>query len=378
VVLASATPSLETLRNAETGRYRWLRLSARHGAARLPDIELIDLRTHPPEPGRWLSPPLVAAMREAYGRGEQTLLFLNRRGYAPLVLCRACGERMTAPDTDSWLVEHRYSGRLVCHLTGFSMPKPAACPHCGAKDSLVSIGPGVERVEEEARQLFPEARIAVFSSDTVFDAREAKRLVESMAAGEIDILVATQAAAKGHNFPKLTLVGVVDADLGLRGGDLRAAERTYQLLAQATGRAGRKDKAGKALLQTYAPEHAVMQALAAGDRDGFVAAEMEERQFAKLPPFGRLAAVVASGTDPGQLEAFVRAMAEAAPNAEGVEVYGPADAPLGLVRGRRRKRFLVRADRGVDLSAYMATWRARVRPPASVRVAIDIDPYSFL
>ena len=378
VVLASATPSLETLRNAETGRYRWLRLSARHGEARLPDIELIDLRAHPPEPGRWLSPPLVAAMHEAYGRGEQTLLFLNRRGYAPLVLCRACGERMTAPDTDSWLVEHRYSGRLVCHLTGFSMPKPAACPHCGAKDSLVSIGPGVERVEEEARELFPEARIAVFSSDTVFDAREAKRMVESMAAGEIDILVATQAAAKGHNFPKLTLVGVVDADLGLRGGDLRAAERTYQLLAQATGRAGRKDRAGKALLQTYAPEHAVMQALAAGDRDGFVAAEMEERQFAKLPPFGRLAAVIASGTDPGQLDAFVRAMAEAAPNAEGVEVYGPADAPLGLIRGRRRKRFLVRADRNVDLSAYMATWRARVRPPASVRVAIDIDPYSFL
>ncbi|HEY8573718.1 primosomal protein N' [Phenylobacterium sp.] len=378
VVLASATPSLESLRNAELGRYRWLKLSARHGTARLPDIELVDLRSTPPEHGRWLSPPLVAAMRETRARGEQTLLFLNRRGYAPLVLCRACGERMTSPDTDSWLVEHRYSGRLVCHLTGFSMPKPAACPHCRAKDSLVSIGPGVERVEEEARHLFPEARIAVFSSDTVYDAREAKRMVESMAAGEIDILVATQAAAKGHNFPKLTLVGVVDADLGLRGGDLRAAERTYQLLAQATGRAGRRDRPGKALLQTYAPEHAVMQALAAQDRDAFVAAEMEERELAKLPPFGRLAAVIASGADPAQLEAFMRQMAEAAPNAEGVEVYGPADAPLSLVRGRRRKRFLVRADRNVDLSAYMATWRARVKPPASVRVAVDVDPYSFL
>jgi primosomal protein N' (replication factor Y) len=378
VVLASATPSLETLRNAETGRYRWLRLSARHGTAQLPDIELVDLRATPPEPGRWLSPPLVAAMRETYARGEQTLLFLNRRGYAPLVLCRACGERMTAPDTDSWLVEHRYSGRLVCHLTGFSMLKPAACPHCGAKDSLVSIGPGVERVEEEARGLFPEARVSVFSSDTMFDAREARRLVEAMADGEIDILVATQAAAKGHNFPKLTLVGVVDADLGLRGGDLRAAERTYQLLAQATGRAGRHDRSGHALLQTYAPEHAVMQALKAQDRDAFVAAEMAERELAGLPPFGRLAAVIASGTDPAQLEAFMRAMAEAAPNAAGVEVYGPADAPLGLIRGRRRKRFLVRADRGVDLSAYMATWRARVKPPNSVRVAIDIDPYSFL
>lgn len=378
VILASATPSLESLRNAETGRYRWVRLAGRHGAAGLPDIELIDLRETPPEAGRWLSPPLIAAMAETFARGEQTLLFLNRRGYAPLVLCKACGERMTAPDTDSWLVEHRYTGRLVCHLTGFSMPKPAACPHCGAKDSLVSIGPGVERVEEEARALFPDARVAVFSSDTVFDAREARRLVESMAAGGIDILVATQAAAKGHNFPKLTLVGVVDADLGLRGGDLRAAERTYQLLAQATGRAGRRDRPGRALLQTYAPEHAVMQALKAQDRDAFVEAEMAEREMAGLPPFGRLAAVIASGPDAAQLDDFCRAMAQAAPNTPGVEVYGPADAPLSLVRGRRRKRFLVRADRGVDLSAYMAAWRARVRPPGAIRVAIDIDPYSFL
>jgi len=378
VVLASATPSLETLRNAEAGRYGWLKLTARHGTARLPDIELVDLRETPPEHGRWLSPPLVRAMAETWERGEQTLLFLNRRGYAPLVLCKACGERMTAPDTDSWLVEHRYTGRLVCHLTGFSMPKPAACPHCGAKDSLVSIGPGVERVEEEARALFPDARIAVFSSDTVFDAREARRLIQAMAEGQIDILVATQAAAKGHNFPSLTLVGVVDADLGLRGGDLRAAERTYQLLAQATGRAGRRDRPGRALLQTYAPEHAVMQALQAQDRDAFVAAEMAERELAGLPPFGRLAAVIASGPDMAQLEAFVRGMAEAAPNTPGVEVYGPADAPLGLVRGRRRKRFLVRADRAVDLSAYMAAWRARVRPPGQIRVAIDIDPYSFL
>ena len=377
-ILASATPSLETLRNAEAGRYRWLRLSARHGTAQLPDIELIDLREAPPEHGRWLSPPLVKAMGETFARGEQTLLFLNRRGYAPLVLCKACGERMTALDTDSWLVEHRYSGRLVCHLTGFSMAKPKACPHCGAHDSLVSIGPGVERVEEEARSLFPEARVSVFSSDTAFDAREARRMIEAMAEGHIDILVATQAAAKGHNFPHLTLVGVVDADLGLRGGDLRAAERTYQLLAQATGRAGRRDQPGRALLQTWAPEHAVMQALRAQDRDAFVAAEMAERELAGLPPFGRLAAVIASGVDPVQLDAFVRAMAQAAPNSEGVEVYGPADAPLGLIRGRRRKRFLVRADRSVDLSAYMATWRARVRPPASVRVAIDIDPYSFL
>jgi primosomal protein N' (replication factor Y) len=378
VILASATPSLETLWNAETGRYHWLKLAARHGASRLPAVDLIDMRETPPERGAWLSPPLVQAMVETLARSEQTLLFLNRRGYAPLVVCRKCGERLTAPDTDSWLVEHRYSGRLVCHLTGFSMPKPARCPHCGATDSLASIGPGVERVEEEVRALFPGARVAIFSSDTVFDAEGARAMVQAMAQGEIDVLVATQAAAKGHDFPLLTLVGVVDADLGLRGGDLRAAERTFQLLTQAGGRAGRRERQGRALLQTYAPEQPVMQALKAQDRDAFVAAEMAAREAAGLPPFGRLAALIATGRDAQVLETYVRALAASAPNAKGVEVYGPADAPQALVRGRRRKRFLVRADRNVDLQAYLAAWRVRVKPPASVRLTIDVDPYSFL
>ena len=378
VILASATPSLESLWNAQAGRYRWIRLSDRHGAAELPAVTLIDMRATPPAPGHWLSPPLVEAVEETLARGEQSLLFLNRRGYAPLVLCRACGERMRSPDSNSWLVEHRYSGRLVCHLTGFSMPRPEACPYCGAKDSLMAIGPGVERVEEEARRLFPEARIAVFSSDTTLDADSARALIDRMAAGELDILVATQAAAKGHDFPNLTLVGVVDADLGLRGGDLRAAERTYQLLTQVSGRAGRRDRPGRALVQTFAPEHPVMAALAASDREAFIEAELEGREAAGLPPFARLAAVIVSGSDPEVLEAFAAAMASAAPNAEGVNVFGPADAPLALIRGRRRKRFLVRAERSVDLQSFLGAWRARVKPPGSVRIVIDVDPYSFL
>jgi primosomal protein N' (replication factor Y) len=295
-----------------------------------------------------------------------------------VVLCRACGHRLTAPDTDSWLVEHRYTGRLVCHLTGFSMPKPRACPACGAEDSLVPVGPGVERVEEEAKSLFPEARTAIFSSDTAPDGRTARALIEAMAAGEIDILVATQAAAKGHNFPGLTLVGVVDADLGLRGGDLRAAERTFQLLTQATGRAGRADRPGLALLQTWTPEHPVLQALAAGDRDAFVEAEMAEREIAVLPPFGRLAALVLSSENVPALERTAAELAKAIPNPERLEVYGPADAPLALVRGRRRKRLLVRADRDVDLQGFLRAWLARVKVTASVRLTVDVDPYSFL
>jgi primosomal protein N' (replication factor Y) len=378
VVLASATPSLETLFNAQSGRYRWLKLADRHGAASMPDIELVDMREAPPEPGQWLSPPLAKAVADALSRGEQALLFLNRRGYAPVVLCRACGERMKAPDSDSWLVEHRYSGRLVCHLTGFSMPRPARCPHCEAKDSLVSIGPGVERVEEEARQRFPDARLAVFSSDTVADAAAARALIQGMTDGAFDILVATQGAAKGHNFPNLTLVGIVDADLGLRGGDPRAAERTFQLLTQVSGRAGRHARRGRALVQTWTPDHPVMQAIAAGDRDGFVAVELAEREAAGLPPFGRLAALIVSGVDNALVDAHAMHMASVAPNASGVEVYGPADAPLALVRGRRRKRFLVRADRSVDLQGFLSAWRARMRPTSTVRVTIDVDPYSFL
>jgi primosomal protein N' (replication factor Y) len=377
VILASATPSLETLLNAMTGRYAWLRLADRHGGATMPEVELVDLRQSPPAPGAWLSPILIAAVAKTLAAGEQTLLFLNRRGYAPLVLCRACGERLKSPETDSWLVEHRYTGRLVCHLTGFSMPKPKTCPHCGATASLVSIGPGVERIEEEVRSLFPQARLAVFSSDTASDPATARQLIEDMAAGAYDIMVATQAAAKGHDFPGLTLVGVVDADLGLRGGDLRAAERTYQLITQVSGRAGRRARKGTALVQTWAPEHAVIRAIAAGDRDGFTDAELAERQAAGLPPYARLAAVIVSSSDGGRLEAFVRAAAATAPNALGVDVFGPADAPFALVRGVRRKRFLVRAERSVDLQGFLVAWRARMKPPSSVRVVIDVDPYSF-
>jgi primosomal protein N' (replication factor Y) len=378
VVLASATPSLESLWNAQAGRYHWLRLTDRHGAAGLPDIRLVDLRESPPGPGRWLSGTLARAMADTFARGEQTLLFLNRRGYAPLVICRACGERLKAPDSDSWLVEHRYSQRLICHLTGFSMPKPDRCPNCHAKDSLVSVGPGVERVEEEARLLLPQARIVVFSSDTVPDARAGQALIESMAQGEYDVMVATQSAAKGHNFPRLTLVGVVDADVGLKGGDLRAAERTFQLLTQVSGRAGRRERPGEALIQTWAPDHPVLRALAAQDRDAFVGLELAEREAAGLPPFGRLAAVVVASRDAERLDAFVRQFAAAAPNGEDVEVYGPADAPLGLIRGVRRKRFLVRAHRHVDIQAFLVAWRARAKPPSSVRLTFDVDPYSFL
>ncbi|MEO0982962.1 MAG: primosomal protein N' [Pseudomonadota bacterium] len=379
IIMASATPALESVVNAQAGRYGSLKLKARPGAARLPDIELVNLRDDAPEKGCWLSPTLLEAMRGTFEAGEQSLLFLNRRGYAPLVICKACGERMKSPGTESWLTEHRYTGRLVCHLTGYSMKKPDRCPACGAADSLMGIGPGVERVAEEARRSLPaDAKVEIFSSDTVEHGIGASDIVERMAGGDIDVLIGTQIVAKGHNFPKLTLVGVVDADAGMKGGDLRAGERTFQLLSQVAGRAGRADRPGRALIQTYQPDDPAMQALANGERDTFLAIERDNRELLGMPPFGRLAALIVSATSAEAADEFCAKAAKAAPNGEGIEVFGPAPAPISILRGRHRRRFLIQAPRNVDLSAYMAAWRGRMKPSGGTRVAVDIDPYSFL
>jgi primosomal protein N' (replication factor Y) len=378
IVLASATPSLETLANAGAGRYAHLKLTARPGVSRLPDISLADLREQPPEANRWIAPQLASAIEETLAAKEQALLFLNRRGYAPLVLCKACGERLKAPDTDSWLTEHRYTGKLICHLTGFTMDKPLACPSCGAKGSLAGVGPGVERLAEEVHTRFRGARVEVLSSDTVTSPESLRDLIARMEGGAIDILIGTQIVAKGHNFPSLTLVGVVDADAGLRGGDLRAGERTFQLLLQVAGRAGRADKPGRAIIQTYAPESPAISLLAAGDRDAFVAHEMEQRQQLGFPPFGRLGAIILSAGSPEQANEWAREFGAAQPNAPGIEVWGPAPAPITILRGRHRRRFLVRSDRNVDISAFLSAWKERVKVPSGVRVALDVEPYSFM
>jgi len=378
VILASATPSLETVVNVDEGRYNAVGLASRFAGAALPEIALVDMRETPPEPGRWLSPPLVDAVDAALSANEQSLLFLNRRGYAPLTLCRRCGHKMTAPNSDTMLVEHRFENRLVCHHTGFSMPKPSACPACKAVDSLAPCGPGVERVAEEARARWPDAAISILSSDTAWSAHAMREILEAMRSGEIDILIATQVAAKGHHFPNLTFVGVVDADLGLSGGDLRAAERTYQLLSQVTGRAGRDVKPGRALLQTYQIRAPVLTALVSGERDGFLAAEATSRRDLGFPPYGRLGAIILRGRDERALQACAQAHRAAAPPAEGVEVWGPAPAPIYRLRGEARIRFLVKARRNIDIQRYIKTWIAQVKVKGSIRRVVDIDPYSFL
>ncbi len=380
VVLASATPSLETWANAKAGKYKRLELSTRYGAAKMPEMRSLDLRSEQVPSGRWISPSLQDAVSGRIALGQQSLLFINRRGYAPTTVCRACGHQIGCAHCDARMVEHRFQNRLMCHQCGETKPMPLACPSCEVEGKLAPVGPGVERLAEEVEALFPDARTSVLSSDLFGSARALKAQIESIAAGDCDIIIGTQMVAKGHNFPRLTLVGVIDTDLGLQGSDLRAAERTFQLMRQVSGRAGRGAQKGLALLQTHQPDHPVIRAILSGDEETFWQAEASERSAVGVPPYGRMAGIILSserapelfdlGADMARRDGPLRAIS--------AQVYGPAPAPIAKIRGRFRVRLLVRADKGVDLQGALKAWIAQFRLPKTVRLAIDIDPQSFL
>ena len=378
VILASATPALESMQLAEAGVYRKIDLPARFGGAQLPAIDIVDLRKEVPERGRWLAPRLVEQMKARLARGEQSLLFLNRRGYAPLTLCRNCGHRFQCPHCTAWLVEHRFSQRLACHHCGYEVPVPETCPECGTGDCLVACGPGVERIADEVAEILPEARTALITSDTMNSPDAIAEFVAKAEGRAIDVIVGTQLVTKGYHFPELTLVGVVDADLGLEGGDLRAAERTYQQVAQVAGRAGRGEKPGEVLIQTRHPEAPVIVALAAGDRDAFYDAETEARRDAGAPPFGRWAAIIVSSEDMAEARDAARAIGGTAPDNPDMLVLGPAPAPLALLRGRHRFRLLINARRSAELQKVLRQWLDPLQFARGVRVHIDVDPYSFV
>jgi primosomal protein N' (replication factor Y) len=378
VILSSATPALESLQMAESGTYTKVELPARFGGAQLPHIDTVDLTHEKPDRGRWLAPRLVASMRERLERGEQSLLFLNRRGYAPLTLCRNCGFRFQCPNCSAWLVEHRLSRRLACHHCGHETAPPANCPECGEPECLVACGPGVERIADEVGEIMPEARVAIATSDTLNTPEKAAEFVSRVEDRAVDVIVGTQLVTKGFHFPELTLVGVVDADLGLEGGDLRAAERTYQQVAQVAGRAGRGAKPGEVLIQTRHPEASVIAALAAGDRDAFYAADTDARRHAGAPPFGRWAAIIVSSEDEAEAREAARAIGGTRPDVADVHILGPAPAPMSLLRGRYRYRLLINARRSAELQNVIRAWLGALNFPNGVRVAVDVDPYSFV
>jgi primosomal protein N' (replication factor Y) (superfamily II helicase) len=379
-ILASATPSLETVYNCETGRYHRIRLESRYGVAQFPVVSLVDLRerTRQKEGKYWISTPLAIRLEETVAVGEQALIYLNRRGYAPLTLCRACGERLQCPYCSAWLVDHRKYGRFLCHYCGHGVNLATTCQKCGAEDALVACGPGVERIVEEIAARFPSFRTAMISSDTVEDADAMAHIAAKINNHDIDVIIGTQMIAKGHHFPDLTLVGVIDADLGLSGGDLRASEKTYQLLHQVAGRAGREQKPGHVYLQTYTPDHPVLASLISGDRDAFMSQEMEARKRGNMPPFARLASLIFSSFHRENVEATARAFMRCAPRAPDILVLGPAPAPLSIIRGKHRWRILLRTPRTLSIQSVIRHWMKQVKIPFSVKVKIDIDPYSFL
>jgi primosomal protein N' (replication factor Y) len=381
VVLASATPSLETWANVEAGKYRRLDLGSRFGAAEMPEMRAIDMRAERLPGDRWISETLAGKVRAVVTRGEQALLFLNRRGFAPVTLCRACGHQVGCDHCDARMVEHRFQKRLVCHQCGATKPVPLACPSCGVEGRMAAVGPGVERLAEEVAARFPDARVAVLSSDLFGSARALKEKIAEISGGGADIIIGTQIVAKGHNFPLLTLVGVIDADLGLQGSDLRAAERTFQLMRQVAGRAGRTaERKGEAWLQTHQPEHPVIRAILGGDEEAFWRAEAAERRASGVPPYGRMAGIILSSTDVAEVFDFGSLLAQRSEPLRriGAEVWGPAPAPIARVRGRHRVRLLVKAEKGAPLQAALAEWLAGVKVPRDLRLAVDIDPQSFL
>lgn len=378
VILASATPSLETIRNVQQGKYAHVRLTSRFGKAEMPEINLVDLRREDMNAQTFISEPLFLALQDALATGRQAMLFLNRRGYAPLTLCRACGHRMQCPSCTSWLIEHKRTGRLHCHHCGYSCKTPSLCPACGAEGKLAACGPGIERIAEEIAARLPGARAAIMASDTLSGPEAAQKLVDQMNDHELDILIGTQIMAKGYHFPRLTIVGVIDADLGLAGGDPRAAERTFQLLQQVAGRSGRAEDKGRVFLQTVAPDHPVMQALLNGDRDSFIRAEMAERRAYSLPPFGRMASLTVSGTDAKKVIALANEIAAAAPRTDGLRLLGPAPAPFAVLRGKTRYRLMIQSAEKAKLAAVVRDWLSRVKIPRTIKVQVDIDPYSFL
>jgi primosomal protein N' (replication factor Y) len=378
VILASATPAIETRHQVEIGRYTEIKLPGRYGGAEMPDIVGLDLLSDPPERGRWIAPQLVKAIDEVLEKGEQTLLFLNRRGYAPLTLCRHCGHRFQCPNCTAWMVEHRLTRRLACHHCGHVIPTPEACPECKQEDSLVACGPGVERIADEVAARWPQARTAIVTSDTLWSPAKAAEFVKSVEGGTVDIIVGTQLVTKGYHFPNLTLVGVIDADLGLEGGDLRASERTFQQIVQVSGRAGRGQKPGRVFIQTRMMEAQVIKALIAGDAERFYATETANRRRANAPPFGRFAAIIISSEDAKEAAEIARLIGKSAPDIEGMAVYGPAPAPLAVLRGRHRHRLLVHATRQLDVQAAIREWLGNIVWKSSTRVAVDVDPYSFM
>ena len=381
-LLGSATPSLETYAAGLDGRLRLLKLPERAAAAAMPPVEIIDLRVFLPGAGGFLSAPLAEAIKHTLAAGEQTILFLNRRGFSTFVLCRACGQTQRCNDCAVSLTYHRGADQLICHYCGFKTAPPRRCGSCGA-EAIERLGYGTEQVQAIITEQFPGARVSRLDRDTA-EGDGLERLLAQVRRKEIDIIVGTQMITKGHDFPSVTLVGVVLADHGMGLPDFRASERTFQLLAQVAGRAGRGALAGRVLVQTYNPQHPAITSARDHAYERFFEGEIGSRRELGYPPELRLACVRIDGVDAGLVRSTAERAADAArgwcaraPSDERAEVLGPAEAPLSRLKGRSRWQLFVKA-RSAHVLRRIAREAAAVASPRTIRVSVDIDPASTL
>ncbi|MBP7189738.1 MAG: primosomal protein N' [Rickettsiaceae bacterium] len=377
VVLASATPSIETLYNSRIGKYDLVNLHSRFGEAVLPDVEIVDMRTQKLEKGAWISPVLRRAIKRSLESQQQSMIFLNRRGYAPMVLCRSCGHKVTCNACSAWLVMHKAKQKLECHHCGYSQDMVTDCIECGELDSIISCGPGVERIAEEVARIFPEAKIQLITKEEMKSESEIDAVLAKIQNHEVDILIGTQIITKGYHFPKLNLVGVVDSDVGFSGGDLRAAERSFQLLYQVSGRAGRENTKGKVLMQTFSPENAVIEFLKDHEFEKFIEYELDTRVSSNMPPVTKMAAMLISGPDESKIMIEAKKIVRISPRADKVRILGPVPALLSKLQNKYRYRILIIADRKIDIQSYISTWLSNYRLPGAMTMKVDIDPYNL-
>ncbi len=434
IVLASATPSMESWANIVGGRYTHLKLSKRHSGTQVATYTPIDITTEKMDKDCFITPTLLHHMQATFDKGLQTLLFLNRRGYAPLSLCRACGYRFQCKNCDSWLIHHKYNtykknlgkkllgkntlgkntlgkntlgkntlgkntlgkntlgkntlgkntlgknpsgATLQCHHCAYTISPTNICPKCGATDTIHACGPGVERIYDEVQKHFPDAHIFIATADTMTTRKQARDFIENMQNGCIDIVIGTQIIAKGYDFENLHLVGVIDGDMALHGADLRAGETAFQLLHQVGGRVGRGNTEGCAFIQTANANHPVLQALMDNRRDTFLNTELQIRKIIQQPPFHRLANILVSGANPQLVEQTAKHLVHIAPHTTDMRILGPADPTIPLLCGKYRKKILVNAPKHITIQPILKNWIYGYQKPSTIRIQIDIDPYSF-
>jgi len=378
LLLTSATPSLETINNINKKKYHHFFLSKQHSGLPLPEITLVDLSKNKLEKNQWISSLLKMEIEHCLKNQEQALIFLNRRGYSPLSLCIECGYRHQCQQCSSWLVMHQQKKRLLCHQCGRIKEMSFDCPKCLEKESIKFIGPGVERIAEELTQTFSDKVIGIMSSDIINSPKKIKDLIRKFSNKEIDIVVATQIMAKGYDFPNLSLVGVIDADAGLFGSDMRAIEKTYNMLQQVSGRAGRSKKSGKVIIQTYYPEQPIIQSLQKRNRSSFINQALMEREEFKIPPFGFMTSIIISGSSKANVQKISQKLVYYKKQSRGIDVLGPVEAPINLLKGQFRYRILLKGKSRRNLNIFTKKMIISCKIPSSVRVVIDVDPYTFM